>query len=478
MKQTKIKVKLIALLLAILCLAALAFWLGHGNRRAASLTNAVVAQDIYEQTLVVAADIDFDPYSFLDENGNPAGYDVELVRMLARELGMNVRFELMEWSDCMEAIQSGTVDIICGMDYLPNTYPELLFSTAVWSDPFVCFGKKSYSNIADLADMRLATIENSGCFSLLLEPYKLVENTTTYPTYTEALSAVARGEEDYAIVRYSVGRRLLAAMNEKSVRSVGPNLGNNPNCLAVNRDDPALQVRLNQAIQTLKQDGTLNSLAEKWLGTYVQRISARDFFNAYGQPLLVAAIVVLAGLMALQFRAYKKRVELVEHKNKLDVLTELWNKKYMENKVRYILEQAGTGYFRHALLVLDVDGFKLVNDRYGHVAGDIVLRETAERLQGFFHKNSITGRFGGDEFVVFLECIPDRAWLDKELARLNNVLAQPVCYDSDIIPVSASIGAALMNPPGVDYDTLFATADKALYTVKHNNKNGSCIVEL
>ncbi|KQX07625.1 MULTISPECIES: sensor domain-containing protein [unclassified Leifsonia] len=161
-----------------------------------------------------------------------------------------------------------------------------------------------------------------------------------------------------------------------------------------------------------------------------------------------------------------------------DQLTGLANRQLL--KVR--LEEAlGTGQRTHhatALIFLDLDGFKRVNDELGHVAGDVVLREVAARLRSTIRPSDVAGRFGGDEFVVICEDADvDAASAVAE--RLRDVVGAPIEGIPEEFTVSASIGVAV-HSPGVSQDVtpdrLFDLADTAMYSSKNAGKNRTTAV--
>ena len=235
----------------------------------------------FDTTVVVAADFDYDPFSFYDSDGNPIGFEIELLYLIANKMGVNVEIHLMDWQSCNIAVRSGEADMILGLDYRRGGYEGLVLSRAIINDSFVCFGRDNFYNISELYDKKIAALHKSGCIPEFLEPYELMDNTIFFDTYTEVLEAVALGKADYAIARYSVGRRILKKLGETEVRAVGPVLTNNSKCFGINENSAFLLPGLNEAISELTNDGTIELLYKKWLGRYVEIISFGDFVQVY-----------------------------------------------------------------------------------------------------------------------------------------------------------------------------------------------------
>jgi len=122
-----------------------------------------------------------------------------------------------------------------------------------------------------------------------------------------------------------------------------------------------------------------------------------------------------------------------------------------------------------ALVFIDLDSFKLVNDQHGHAMGDAVLAITAQRLASTLHSGDVLGRFGGDEFLLMLENIADKAALDAALEQVRSVLEPPINIAGQSFVVRASCGGALFPSDGATLDALTRTADSRMYGVKAAN---------
>lgn len=153
-----------------------------------------------------------------------------------------------------------------------------------------------------------------------------------------------------------------------------------------------------------------------------------------------------------------------------DSLTQLYNNRTGKELIdRYL--QAKDPYASCGMLVIDLDFFKNVNDRYGHLFGDKVLQEFARMLRPLFRSSDILVRFGGDEFVVFLKDIPNTTLLQKT-RQLSESVQQVKFWENDY-RMTCSIGACFLpeNTAGYSFDQLFENADWALYQAKQNGRN-------
>lgn len=178
-----------------------------------------------------------------------------------------------------------------------------------------------------------------------------------------------------------------------------------------------------------------------------------------------------------------ERVEMVEKIRGLaehDSLTGLLNRSAFRVQMERALKRARNTQELVALLFIDLDGFKQVNDRLGHGAGDDVLREVARRITRAVRAADIVARLGGDEFVVLLEAPVDAQVAEDISGRILNLLMQdyPFLRDAlgDAVPavelprVGASIGVAVYTPQESHVDSLFKRADEAMYSAKRSGK--------
>jgi diguanylate cyclase (GGDEF)-like protein len=155
-----------------------------------------------------------------------------------------------------------------------------------------------------------------------------------------------------------------------------------------------------------------------------------------------------------------------------DPLTELPNRVLARDRVERAIAVAHRTQARMALLYLDLDHFKTVNDSLGHGAGDRLLKTVALRLRAALRETDSICRQGGDEFLIVLGELPDTAAVKPVIDKLMAALVQPMRIDGQEIATTASIGVAHCPDDGTDFDTLLQKADTALYRAKDAGRNG------
>ena len=150
-----------------------------------------------------------------------------------------------------------------------------------------------------------------------------------------------------------------------------------------------------------------------------------------------------------------------------DALTGLPNRTLLGDRLESAIAVAQRQDAALSLLLLDLDGFKGVNDTWGHHAGDLVLVEIANRLSGTLRESDTAARLGGDEFVLLLPATPLVGAIEAARALVDFIVA-PIIVDGKSLTVGASIGIAVFPNHGRDAEVLLAAADSAMYEAKHS----------
>jgi diguanylate cyclase (GGDEF)-like protein len=172
-----------------------------------------------------------------------------------------------------------------------------------------------------------------------------------------------------------------------------------------------------------------------------------------------------------EVEALRTRAEAAEAAADYDVLTPVLNRRGFVAAMSRTMAYCTRYKVPAVLLYLDLDGFKQVNDNYGHDAGDDVLCQLARRLEDVIRANESVARLGGDEFVVLLTNFGDLTHCEDILQRLLTEVARPLQIGPHSVQIQASIGVALYPSPGGRSDALLDQADQAMYRAKQAGKN-------
>jgi diguanylate cyclase (GGDEF)-like protein len=213
------------------------------------------------------------------------------------------------------------------------------------------------------------------------------------------------------------------------------------------------------------------------VGLATEDIYAEWRKRAFAIGLVTTILDTLTIMLCLMFSGQLRRRLAVEHQLQtlawFDALTGLPNRAQLNKEMLHILTDAGRNSSQLAVLFIDLDRFKRVNDTQGHYAGDEVLSEVARRLRDCVRGEDVIGRLGGDEFLAVLQnCDVHRA--AQIAGRILQALYQPISVSTKLdtsITLSASIGVSLYPYDGHDADTLLRNADMAMYKAKSAGRN-------
>ncbi len=192
--------------------------------------------------------------------------------------------------------------------------------------------------------------------------------------------------------------------------------------------------------------------------------------NAQGKPAGFRGIVS-------DITARRKEEEVIRAQAFRDPLTGLSNRILFYDRLNMAVKRARRSQRMVGVIVLDLDHFKDINDRFGHQAGDSLLQEVAERLSAIVRDTDTVARPGGDEFCIILPSLASRHDVIQIADKIVESFRRPIALGADSVTVTTSVGAALYPGNGDDLDTLIQKADKAMYLAKNLGRNRYCFFE-
>lgn len=163
--------------------------------------------------------------------------------------------------------------------------------------------------------------------------------------------------------------------------------------------------------------------------------------------------------------------KMLENAATHDPLTNVANRRLFEKNLEHAIERARNAKTRVALLYIDIDKFKPINDNYGHIAGDFVLKTVIYKLNMFFRKDDVIFRIGGDELAILIEDAPDKDELESIARKICQLVAMPVHMQNITMHVTVSVGVCVYPDDVSCSDDLIGCADKCMYHVKSRGGN-------
>jgi diguanylate cyclase (GGDEF)-like protein len=191
------------------------------------------------------------------------------------------------------------------------------------------------------------------------------------------------------------------------------------------------------------------------------------------EPKTLSAASRLASLAIETRRIYSD----LQHRSEFDLLTEIHNRHSMERYLDTQIEAARQKAGIFGLIYIDLDKFKQVNDSYGHLVGDMYLRETTLRMKHQLRSQDMLARLGGDEFAVLVPMVHSRAEVEEIVQRLVRSFDAPFTFQGYVLHGAASVGVALYPEDGTTRDSLLSAADAAMYVAKQTRKQDAELLQ-
>lgn len=262
-----------------------------------------------ERVIVVGGNKDYPPYEFLDKDGNPVGYNVDLTKAIADVMGMRVKFRLGAWVDVRKALDAGEVDVLQGMSYSEGRAKVVDFSnphTVVNHSVYARKGSPLVTALEELEGKEVA-FHNRGFIHDFIVEKGLNAKLVLTDTQASALRLVAAGKVDYAVVASLPATYLIGEYQLTNVVPVARSIASVKYCYAVKKGNTELLAKFNEGLAILKQTGQYQAIYDKWLGILEPQGIARARIIKYGSLVLALFLLVLSGTLVWS-RTLKKQV--------------------------------------------------------------------------------------------------------------------------------------------------------------------------
>lgn len=468
-----------------------------------SLSNQA-STPIVEKIIKIAGDKSFPPYEFIEGNGIYRGFNVDIMNAVAVETGVHFEIIPMEWKDALDALEKGEVDAIQGMTKSDEREKIYSFTEEILINSQVIFVPKAFETISDKNDLSgHVVVVQKGDIS-----YEAIKNIANIQivfadNQIDAMKLLLEGKVDAFVGNRLVGRyniQKLRASNK--VKIVGTAIRESEYGPAVIKGNTEVLQVFDRGIKKIKDNGTYEKIYYKWFGESfydVERIYGKYIIIPIGIVVFLSIIIFVyvwinrklkkgieertAAIEAAkreleevnkhllnEIRERKKVEDLVWHQAHYDYLTDLPNRRLFIKKLIDAIDRASTEKALLAVLFLDLDDFKNINDNYGHQSGDELLVKFSEKLLEYCGPNTVVSRFGGDEFTILLEDISDVAEVYSFVEKLNKSFEKSLKVNGIDIKLYASIGVSIYPENGRDADELLNKADNMMYITKQNNK--------
>ena len=440
--------------------------------------------------LLFAPERDFPPFSFVDGQGQHRGLSADVLDLVQAHTGM--KFQAVAAGDRatnLDRLKRREVDLLTSLRPTAERETFVSFTSAYVSSPAVILRRRGDHRPGDLLKMggeHVAVDRGSAAETYLRDnapSLQLVEVEIA----AQGLRDLVFGEVDAAAVNLATASYIIERDRLSGIRVAGETGYFSTLTIGYRKDWPMLGRVLEKGLAQITEAERAEMIARWiplsdiawWQRPEVQRVLGA---GAIGTGLLMGGLLLWNRALrravaqrtdALQKElAERQRLEtrlrtLAEH----DPLTGLMNRAALTEALRRSLALAARQKWQVAVIFIDLDKFKTVNDTLGHAAGDELLRQIATRLQSCLRESDLLGRLGGDEFIVVAEALHDGPRNAIELTdKLLTQVKRPFMIEGRSLGAGFSAGIAVYPADGDTPESLIANADAAMYQAKEQGR--------
>ncbi len=243
--------------------------------------------------MIIGDDINYPPYSYLDSNGVPAGFNVDLAKAVARVMGYDVQIKLDEWSKTRAELESGGIDAISGMFYSTQREETYAFTSKHSVTNGDIFTRKDIhlDQVDDLRDQTVV-VQSGDIIGEYLDQLDINIDLVEVSTIKEALKLVSDGSYDYAGVLKLPGLYSIKEEGLTELRAQNMDLAPNDYCMAVRKDNETMLITLNSGLQILKATGEYDEIYDRWLGVYEEK-SVMTVIEEHRWLLVLISLIIM-----------------------------------------------------------------------------------------------------------------------------------------------------------------------------------------
>ena len=433
-----------------------------------------------QEKIKIGMDMDYPPFSFYDKVF-PAGFDVDLVQELNQYSPRKMEVVLDNWPTVLDDLNSGKIDAIAGIFYTEERAKNFDFTRPYNFEPAVVFisKKNDATSLQDLYDKKMVNLKGDSLAENIIRTNGLSNVIESYSTYAEVFFDLEKGKADFAIAPYALGMEIIHKHGYANVKPIGPNIYTYQYRIAVKKGNIEVVNVLNGAIDKILETDFTNNNREKWIKYKNDGILLMDLIKYTLYILVPVIIIILLLAVYILKREIARKTMLLQERNAeltklamLDPGTELYNRRRFYELASSEFDNAKKLGNAFALLMIDIDWFKKINDNYGHGVGDQVIAHFAQECKRCFRSRDIVCRFGGEEFIVLLPMTNEirgitvaerlRKWISENEITIPN---------GEKVKYTISIGVTTFAISDETFEEIIKRADDALYQAKEAGRN-------
>ena len=429
------------------------------------------------------------PVAFKTETGDWSGISIDLLKSIADEKSWVLEFKSGSFSDLLKKLDNGEIDLISMMAFSEGRAKKYSFTkNHIISNWGVVYSKNKahISSVLDLEGKRVAVMNNNihdKAFRKLIKKFGINCEIVPLENFSDVMQSISLGDVDAG-----VANRLFGIMNASKYNVLETGIIFNPiniHYSTLLNNNPQIRQAIDSKFdeyKTNKDSVYYSSIRKSLTQTEINNLPRWLVLLAMA---LVSVIVLMFGVtfllrkqVALRTKELQQEVDdrriadcRLDELAYYDSLTKLPNRFSLLENLKVSISSAKLKNIKFAVLFIDIDRFKTVNDSLGHDSGDQLIIHVAQRLQACLRVGDSINRFGGDEFVAILHDIKDEACIEKVTDRMLSCLNMPINVGISELYTSVCIGVSVYpddDPEGID---LLKFADAAMYHAKDQGGN-------
>ncbi|ACH40227.1 periplasmic substrate-binding histidine kinase [Citrifermentans bemidjiense Bem] len=262
-------------------------------------------------TIVVGGDRSYPPYEFIDKDGRPAGYNVDLTKAIAEVMGMKVEFRFGSWAEMRAGLQQGKINILQGLSYSDERSRSVDFSPPHAMVHHAIFARRDSKRVRTLEELKgkKVIVFQDGIMHERLKLLGFGKDLVLTPTPAEALRLLASGQYDYAVVAQLPGMYLIRELHLTNLVPVAKAVVSEQYGYGVAKGNKELLTRFNEGLAIVIKTGQYAQIYNRWLGVHEPPRVTREMALKYGAMILVPLLLVLAGTALWNKTLHKRVVE-------------------------------------------------------------------------------------------------------------------------------------------------------------------------
>lgn len=447
--------------------------------------------ELPENTYKFAGDYKYPPYEYVNSDGDYLGFNVDIIRAIAENKGINIEIVPMRWSEAVLSLKNGNIDGLIGMSKSNDRKDKYLFIKPTVENEQVIFVKSENVFIKDISDLE-GLLVGYQVQDLGMEYINSIENIIRRP-YTNQESALidlSHGKIDAVLADRLVGMYYIQKNRlSEDIKSTGTVLGSFQYGPVVSKDNVELARILEEGLEEIKTNKSYENIHKKWFGESKSSISKFIERNRI-LVILISSIIILIILFLIAYATILKKqvdkrtkelkranVDLLENQKEIynlayyDPITSLPNRTKFVKELSKVISQIHHKRHIIGVLFLDLDKFKHINDTLGHNVGDQVLRLISWRLKELVGERGSVCKAGGDEYFILLNEIDQKEETEILAKEIIEDFKDPYYVKDYTLYLTISIGISIYPESGLDVENIIKSSDLALYKAKELGGN-------